>query len=322
MKKKLLLTLASVTMFALSLCIHAEASQTTTDFENGLEQWFPYTWAGGSVRISTAYAYSDTHSVEQIAQPIWNSTASIRLQVTSTLSQYELTAWVYVAERTTVNEGSHFGFLYDGEPVNWNAWRSSSSYVSVRKSEGYQTKGNFSNPVPYGLTLNSWHQVKVVAYTNSGKVSIWLDGNLIVDNWPAFNAAEHPDYYYISVFSSGASAQQYIDDVSIGIDNDSNGEIPELSTPFWLQWYFWTNIALGITTCAFASTTVYYRKKTLPQKRVKDIPTRTVSHNEIKVCLKCGASLPADSKFCGKCGALLLHTESESRKKRIKEGEQ
>lgn len=322
MKKKLLLALASVAVFVLSLCIYAEASQVTTDFENGLEQWSAYTLNGGSVKLGTAYAHSGTHSVEQTAQPIWDSQASIRLQVTSTLSQYELTAWVYVTERTTVNEGSQFGFLYDGEPVNWNAWRSSSSYVSVRKSEGYQNKGDWNNPVPFGLTLNTWHEVKIVAYTDSGTVSIWLNGNSVVANWPAFNAGEHPDYYYISVFSSGASAQQYIDDVSIGIDNDSNGEISELSTPFWLQWYFWTNIALGITTCAFASTTVYYRKKTLPQKGVKDVPTRTVSHNEIKVCLKCGANLPADSKFCGKCGALLLHTESGSRKKRIKEGEQ
>ena len=74
-------------------------------------------------------------------------------------------------------------------------------------------------------------------------------------------------------------------------------------TPFWLQWYFWTNIALATTTVAFASTTVYYHKKAPIPKDPKTISTKPSSRKEFKVCPNCGASLPFDSVFCGKCGA-------------------
>lgn len=290
-----IIVLAIIPLLALSMQV--KASCASTDFENGLEYWALYTNAGGTVQVSTAYAHSGTHSVEQIAQPIWDSKASIRLLVTSTLNQYELSAWVYVTERTTVNEGSRFGFIYDNEEIHWNAWGSSSSYVGVRQSEGYQVKGDFNNPVPYGLTLNTWHQVNITTYTNSGKVSVWLDGDLIVDNWPAFNAGEHPDYYVVYCYSSGARAQQYIDGVT-------TSEMSESETPLLMQWWFWTIIALGAIVAVLVFTTFHYRGKPSTLKETSVIQSKPTSM-EYKVCPNCGASLPADSKFCGKCGTSL-----------------
>lgn len=76
-----------------------------------------------------------------------------------------------------------------------------------------------------------------------------------------------------------------------------------ISATLWTQWYFWTNIVLATTTGVFAFTTVYYRKKAFTPKETK-APSKPVSKEYI-VCPNCGASLPADSKFCGKCGTSL-----------------
>jgi hypothetical protein len=194
-----------------------------TDFESGFGGWQPFTHVGAMdtfiVQLSTTYAHSGTYSVEQFGQSSGSESfgceGGIRLPVTSILDQYELNTWVYVTERSDADASSLFGFAFGNEFVSWNPWGSGSSYVYARLSEGYQTKGDWYNPVPYGLTLNTWHQVKIMVYTNLGTISIWLDGSLIVDNWPAFNAGEKPDYYYIECSANYYGAyvmHQYIDD--------------------------------------------------------------------------------------------------------------
>lgn len=204
------------------LAPQVRATGTYTDFESGLGGWEPFTEAGGIVQLSTTYAHSGTYSVEQFGQssgsePI-SSVGGVRLPVTSISDQYELSTWVYVTERSDANAASLFGFAYDDEIVAWNPWGSGSSYVYVRQSEGYQMKGDWYNPVPYGLTLNTWHQVNVTVYAGSGTVSIWLDGSLIVDNWPAVNAGEKPDYYDIRCWANYYGTyvmHQYIDDAHV-----------------------------------------------------------------------------------------------------------
>jgi len=196
-----------------------------TDFESGFDGWEPFSQTGSTshalVQRSTAYAHSGTYSVEQSCQSSGTDSGAmsrIRLPVASSLDQYELSTWVYVTERSDANAASLFGFVYGSEFVSWNPWGSGSSYVYVRQSEGYLPKGDWYNPVPYGLTLNTWHQVKVAVYTNLGTVSIWLDDSLIMDNWPAFNAGEKPDYYDIRCSANYYGAyvmHQYIDDVYV-----------------------------------------------------------------------------------------------------------
>jgi len=79
--------------------------------------------------------------------------------------------------------------------------------------------------------------------------------------------------------------------------------IEQSQTPFWMQWWFWTIIALGIVAIALTFTTAHYRKKTFAKKEAK--ASATQSPKDYKVCPNCGANLPIDSKFCGKCGASL-----------------
>jgi len=72
-------------------------------------------------------------------------------------------------------------------------------------------------------------------------------------------------------------------------------------SPFWMQWWFWTIVALGAIVVVLAYTTVHYRKKPPVSKETSAMQSNTAQRAN-KVCPNCGASLPADSKFCGKCG--------------------
>jgi ribosomal protein L40E len=73
------------------------------------------------------------------------------------------------------------------------------------------------------------------------------------------------------------------------------------SPPLWMQWWFWTIIALGAVVVALAFTRVHYRKKPSVSKETSVMQSKTTQRAN-KICPKCGANLPADSKFCGKCG--------------------
>jgi len=79
----------------------------------------------------------------------------------------------------------------------------------------------------------------------------------------------------------------------------------EAGLPFWAQWWFWAIVVLGITTSIFASTTVYYRKKMRTSKEPQVAPAKPGAEKKCKVCPNCGAKLPTDSAFCGKCGTSL-----------------
>lgn len=201
-----------------------KASGIYVDFENGFGGWQPFTGEGGMVKISTTYAHSGTRSLEQYGRSSGSESkpplGGIRLPVVSLLDQYELSTWVYVTERSDADASSFFGFAFDSfeeaapasRLVGWNPWGSSSSYVYVLESEGYQKKG-----VSYGLPLNTWHLVNVTVYIDYGTVSIWLDGSLLVEQWPAFNAGETPTYYEIECWANTYGnfvMHQYVDDVT------------------------------------------------------------------------------------------------------------
>jgi ribosomal protein L40E len=79
---------------------------------------------------------------------------------------------------------------------------------------------------------------------------------------------------------------------------------PPPDPPLWMQWLFWTTIALGAIVVVLAFTTVRYRRKPSVSKETSVMQSKTTQRAN-KVCPKCGANLPADSKFCGKCGTSL-----------------
>jgi hypothetical protein len=100
-----------------------------------------------------------------------------------------------------------------------------------------------------------------------------------------------------TIYNYARTSAQILNDYELATDGTGNTVV----LPFWAQWYFWTNIALAITTGAFASTTAYYRKKAFTPEESKGT-SKLASKKEVKICPSCGAGLPVDSVFCGKCG--------------------
>jgi ribosomal protein L40E len=78
----------------------------------------------------------------------------------------------------------------------------------------------------------------------------------------------------------------------------------DTTTPIWMQWWFWTIIALAAIVAVLAFVTVHYRKKPPVSKETIVMQSKT-TQGANKICPKCGATLPANSKFCGKCGTSL-----------------
>lgn len=72
--------------------------------------------------------------------------------------------------------------------------------------------------------------------------------------------------------------------------------------PFWLQWWFWT-IIVSIVAVAIVGFWLVQRKTM--QKHKKETSQTAKTGVNYKTCPNCGARLPADSQFCGKCGTRL-----------------
>jgi ribosomal protein L40E len=79
---------------------------------------------------------------------------------------------------------------------------------------------------------------------------------------------------------------------------------PLAQSLFWSQWWFLAIIGLGAIVIVLAFTTVHYRKKT-PVSKETNVTQSKTAQKASKICPRCGANLPADSKFCGKCGTSL-----------------
>jgi len=225
MKTKVILCIVTVLLLMTLISMPSVGAE---DFESGFDGWEVFTTYGASVQRSTAYAHSGSYSVEQwsyCSDPsdpgyTGNIIGAIRHPVTSDQDQYELSAWVYVTERTFAMASSFFGFVFDhwdirGDPdvyVGWDEWGLDGSYLFVRAGYGWRPY------VPYGLTLDVWHHVRIMADTTLGTVSLWLDEQLIVDNYPSFDAGEKPIYYYIDSQANWwvwyLQTHHYIDDVS------------------------------------------------------------------------------------------------------------
>lgn len=77
-------------------------------------------------------------------------------------------------------------------------------------------------------------------------------------------------------------------------------------TPPWTYLWFWAIIVLGTTTAALGYCTIRYYRKSHPIKESEE-STKISEPRKVsfRVCPKCGARLPSDSAFCGKCGSPL-----------------
>lgn len=184
---------------------------------------------------------------------------------------------------------------------------------------------------PYGVTtdandLNVAYVVGVIWYAN-GVLDIVVD-NVTSGSGTSVHeeqAQDRPEQYFSGNTCSIAIPLSWIGNPDsircVAVSGDGAGgssqrhdkapntghitlDILPPEPPWWTQWWFWTIIALGAIAVVLALTTVHYRKKTSVSRETSDVRSKTTQKAN-KVCPRCGANLPADSKFCGKCGTSL-----------------
>ncbi len=94
-------------------------------------------------------------------------------------------------------------------------------------------------------------------------------------------------------------------DVKIVVSGSNS--LPDLSSSSVDQqngmWPFYGIVALVIVVVILGFTILHYRSKVSTPKKVAAPPKKILEKQLI--CPNCGASLPTDSRFCGKCGASL-----------------
>lgn len=170
------------------------------------------------------------------------------------------------------------------------------------------------NPVDFYTTTNFWASDTwyYVAFTYDGNMArLYVNGAL--ENTVAGTGNIHSSGFPLVIGSRTSGDQEFfkgtLDEFSIYNRARTAQEILDYynaltQSPFWMQWWFWTIIALGVIAAVLAFTAVHYRGKIPKSKETNAVLSKTKPEN-IKVCPKCGANLPADSKFCGKCGTSL-----------------
>jgi ribosomal protein L40E len=173
-----------------------------------------------------------------------------------------------------------------------------SRHVYLWSADGYYSKYYFArdevkSPFVEGYTpqMNTWMTLAIEK--RGSNLYMYYNGEL------KYTYAEPdgtPDALLgVGIRSGWISTTQY-DYISL--------EAPNEEIPLWMQWWFWTITALGAIVAVLAFTTVHYRKKPSVSKETSVMQSKTTQKAN-RVCPKCGANLPADSKFCGKCGTSL-----------------
>lgn len=179
------------------------------------------------------------------------------------------------------------------------------------------TLPNSPYPIDVYSTTNSWasDQWYYLAFTYDGShMRLYVNG--VLENTIAKTGNVYSSGFPLSIgsyclgtfsFFKGTLDEFAIYDyarTSEDISNYYNSVIGNTQSPIWTQWWFWAIIALVAIAVVLAFTTVHYRKKPAVSKETSVMQSKTAQKAN-KVCPKCGANLPADSKFCGKCGTSL-----------------
>jgi ribosomal protein L40E len=230
--------------------------------------------------------------------------------------QFTIEAWIQlhadvgnmherIVSKQETNERSYsldiFGNGYDGSTGN-------QLVLNVGSGQSYPFLMSTTK-----LSIETWY---FVVGTQEGRTSkLYINGKLDIEGTTTTQTTDNPAVLTIGccapsetdtsrhAFFNGAIDEVKIYNRALTSDEVYNDYIGE-QTPFWMQWWFWTIIALGAIVVVLAFATVHYRKKPSFSKETSVMQSKTTQRAN-RVCPKCGANLPADSKFCGKCGTSL-----------------
>lgn len=227
------------------------------------------------------------------------------------LNSFTVVAWVKFKsqnfEHIVATRSSNYPYQFD-------LWMGATGYklrlgVYLTSGQVFMTDSDPGTPLVTGV----WYFVAGVF--DGENIYAYLNGTL------DYSKSASGSLYSISpnVIVGGAGYDSnYFDGTIAGVQIYNRAltaeEIWDIYSPpgvqVWMQWWFWAIIVLGIlaillisTTLYYRSTALYYRRKALA-KETNSMPSKPKSKEYI-ICPSCGANMPADARYCGKCGTSL-----------------
>lgn len=242
-----------------------------------------------------AYVPSSNTWIEKITGPqarwahmaVWNSRDDTMIVFGGAdQSTYYKDTWVYNPQLEQWQQKADMPYALAQASAVWDTIHNVAIVFGGEEFQGDRDSApNVNKTLIYDPVMDKW---TVLGLENQPSARGWLQG---VSVWDATNN---------QMLIFGGSGGGYLSDLwAFKISTVNEPEI------IWLQWWLWTNITSAITTILLITTTVHYRKKASTQKQIRTRNSLLEPSKKSKACPNCGASLPVDSKFCGKCGTSL-----------------
>jgi len=287
-RKKLLKIMALIVLFPVlsSILVAIKSTHATSDalqpapflnnpfFNNGLDGWSRNLLENLGTNIITADStYGNSAKLYVSGGPAAGDIEQRTIQ--PILKGTTIVIRVY--QTNTANFGAWGAFLYNGtfDGIDPNSKHTCNQYAANVAGATYTPlNGKLTTIVEY--TTNRTEGYKTVYWT--------ADRDYPTGTWFVLHGSVWPGtgtFWFLGVYIS---------------------EEPS-TAPFWLQWWFWIIITVSIVAIALACF-ILIRGKTM-RKRGGESQQTERTGIDYKTCPNCGARLPVDSQFCGKCGTRL-----------------
>jgi hypothetical protein len=310
-RKKVILV-SSTSLLILFLLVASVCGEETVQFFDDFESYssgvFPsaggwslwYSGAGSSEqRISSDVSSSGQKSLRLHGQS--GGIAAIvgrTVTTTSDILGFSAKVWVDANGGTTHTAA---GVYFGKRVVSGQSWGAIAGVA-------FTDDGNIefvaaSDSVIQDYQVRSWYEIRVELNITKSRYSLWINNQLKaseIATWDNYGKTSASSIDNFVAQSSGGGQVIYIEDVKVFTTTSPSPSL--LNVPPWGQWTFWTTIALGATTIAFGSSTIYYKNKLNSSQKASSLLSNV---SALRTCPNCGARLPEDSKYCGKCGTSL-----------------
>lgn len=250
---------------------HTESSKYMTTSDRGIS------WSG-PFEVTPYYSQKQAPMADYVNGEIW----------------LVYTKWDAGPADNGMTPGQEIRLIKSSDGTTWSAFQKISNATAPYAAQSVALIKYYKGRV--FVFFSSWADQKWGIYlTTSDDGTTWSAPERIVNDisvWLSSIAIIEDRLWLVYTSSDGEVRYTTYE------EPDSQGTVP-----IWQEWWFWTIIALSIITILSVFTALRYRKNALTSKE-KVAPSKPASKEYI-VCPNCGAGLPADSKFCGKCGTSL-----------------
>jgi ribosomal protein L40E len=315
---------------------YSQKSHPSADYVNG-EIWLVYTKWDADTRVwqEIHLIRSADGSVWSAPQKISNATGTHGGQSTALIKCYNDKAFVFFTNWTGQGWNIHLTTSIDGtawsnpekivDDINYYGGLSnlavidSKLWLTYTSPDGeiwYTTFEEEEQPEQGRISYVQWPSANTIYITvdNQGTSAMtlkraYVNNGLVTSNCTDVSINDGESKVF-SITYSWTAGQTY----DITVETAKNNKFSTVATPpdsplpadlMWQQWWFWAIVALG-TYGAFTSfLTIRYSRKLHSQKHASEIDQQKKLTTTYKTCPNCGAQLPTDADFCGKCGTKL-----------------